>query len=201
MSFPDNKTMRIDVTKDFNPEDNTPLFTLNNNINLKIKSQSSIRDSNKPLENEVWRLNRLYLDNDNSNTISNGDICINTEPPACIALEGAICPGPVPYGLVNCNTNYECGRPLYSFTKPERIKTTNPNGNYIYEQDGLYLDNDNNNKVSDKDLRMSVGDSPAEGSDYCGKEPYSCIREVTRDVLTVYFKIIGHTGPSRGVFE
>jgi hypothetical protein len=53
VSFPDSKTMRIDVTKDFNPEDNTPLFTLNNNINLKIKSQSSIRDSNKPLENEV----------------------------------------------------------------------------------------------------------------------------------------------------
>jgi len=101
----------------------------------------------------------LYLDNDDNNLVSSGDIRLAIGSNNATGL-GKTVGSTVAAGDNDINTSLGLVLPA------SLIKSTGTDGDFVSGTEGLYLDYDNSNTVSIGDRRLVIGNTAAKGAGY-----------------------------------
>jgi hypothetical protein len=180
VTYDDTKTLRVNITADFNADDTAALATVNGGVGNLVTTTGAINTF-------TYGADGLYVDTDASGFISIGD--------RRLAVGEAVNEG---FGyaagtlVVALDTDIGGGANALATVDGgagNLLHTTNVAANtFVYGADGLYVDADNGNTVTNGDTRIAVGNLPVEGSDYAAGTV------VARDTLIVSgLSFIGHT--------
>ncbi len=175
VAYDDTKTLRVNVTADFNADDTAVLTAVAVGANVT---------STGALGAFVYGTDGLYVDVDAPNgLVSVGDRRLAIGDAANEGLGyvagTVVAPGDTDINGITVLTAVAAGA---------NVTSTGVVGAFVYGADGLYVDTDALGAVNNGDRRLAVGNLPAEGSDYAAGTV------VARDTLIVSgLSFIGHT--------
>jgi hypothetical protein len=180
VTYDDTRTLRVNVTTNFNGDDAAALATVNGGVGNLVTTTGVANTF-------TYGADGLYVDTDANGFISIGD--------RRLAVGEAVAEG---FGyaagtlVIALDTDLGAGANALAVVNGgagNLLHTTNAVANtFAYGADGLYVDADNGNTVTNGDTRIAVGNLPAEGFDY------AVGTVVARDTLIVSgLSFIGHT--------